>query len=86
MDGPKISIEDVVNRDIIITGYRTKKSKFGRNTSGMCLTLQFEFVGSQEKRIVFTGSDVLIEQMERYGDEVPFQATLKKIDKYYTLA
>lgn len=86
LDGPKMSIEDVINRDLVVTGFRTKKSKFGRNTSGMCLTLQFQFAGKDEKNIIFTGSDVLIEQMERYGDEVPFQAVIKKIDKYYTLA
>lgn len=85
LDGPKISIDDVVNREIIITGHRLKKSKYGRNNSGMCLTLQFEFVGTQEKRIVFTGSDVLIDQIERYAKEIPFQATIKKIDRYYTL-
>lgn len=85
LDGPKISIGDVVNREIVITGHRVKKSKYGRNNSGMCLTLQFEFVDTNEKRIVFTGSDVLIDQVERYAEEMPFQAIIKKIDKYYTL-
>lgn len=86
LDGPKLPIDDVTNREIEITGYKIAKSKYGKNASGMCLTLQFSFVGSEDKNVIFTGSDVLIEQMERYGDEVPFQTTIKKIDKYYTLA
>jgi len=36
--------------------------------------------------VLFTGSDVLIEQMEKYGDQIPFAATIKKIDRYYTLS
>jgi hypothetical protein len=40
LDGPKISIDEVVNREIVITGHRVKKSKYGRNNSGMCLTLK----------------------------------------------
>lgn len=38
-----------------------------------------------QHRVIFTGSDVLIEQMEKYGAEVPF-ATIKKIYRYYTLS
>lgn len=34
--------------------------------------------------ITFTGSNVLIEQIERYKAEIPFYTTIKKIDRYYT--
>lgn len=86
LDGPKLPIDDVTNRDMVVTGYKIAKSKYGKNTSGMCLTLQFQFVGCDDKNVIFTGSDVLIEQMERYGEEVPFQTVIRKIDKYYTFA
>jgi len=88
LDGPKIKIEEVVNREIVITGHCIKQSKFKKNNSGKCLTLQFTFAGQhqQEKRILFTGSDVLIDQLERYSNEIPFQTTVKRIDKYYTLS
>jgi len=46
----------------------------------------FVFVGTEDRKVVFTGSDVLIEQMERYGEEIPFVATIKKVDRYYTLS
>lgn len=47
-------------------------------------SLQFELDG--DRRVLFTGSDVLIEQVETYGDQIPFAATIKKIDRYYTLS
>jgi hypothetical protein len=87
LDGPKMRIDDVMNREIVVTGSRIKESKFGKNKSGKCLTLQFYFSGADaaEKRVMFTGSDVLIEQMEQYHAEIPFQTVIKRIDKYYTL-
>jgi hypothetical protein len=36
--------------------------------------------------VVFTGSSVLVEQMEKYGGKVPFVATIKRVDRYYTLS
>jgi hypothetical protein len=35
--------------------------------------------------VLFTGSDVLIEQMQKYGDQISFAATIKKIDRYFIL-
>jgi len=29
---------------------------------------------------------VLISQLEKYGGEIPFLATVRKIDRYYTLS
>lgn len=39
-----------------------------------------------EHKIFFTGSAVVMEQLEKYEEELPFQTTLKKIDKYLTLS
>lgn len=47
-----------------------------------CMTLQF--IVDEEKHILFTGSTVLTEQIREYKDELPFHATIKKIDKFYT--
>ena len=35
--------------------------------------------------ILFTGSGVLINQLEKYENEIPFVTEIKKINKYYTL-
>jgi hypothetical protein len=36
--------------------------------------------------VVFTGSSVLVEQMEKYGEKVPFIAVIKRVDRYYTMS
>lgn len=84
LDGNKVRIDDVLNVELRIVGYRIKSSKFEKNKSGNFLTLQIELCG--ERRVVFTGSDVLIGQIEKYKDEIPFLATIKKVDRYYTLS
>lgn len=84
LDGEKISIERVLNREIEIIGHKVSTSKYSKNKSGKCLTLQFILDG--ERRVLFTGSDVLIDQMAKYGAQVPFISAIKKVDKYYTLS
>jgi hypothetical protein len=83
LDGAKVRIDDVLNMELVVTGYTVRDSKFSKNKSGKYLTLQVQIDG--EKRVVFTGSDMLIGQLDRYGDNIPFRATIKKIDKFYTL-
>ena len=84
MDGLKLKIDNVINQEILIIGCKIKDSKFSKTNTSKCLTLQFVL---QEKRyVLFTGSSILIEQMEKYQNEIPFLATIKKIDRYYTLS
>ena len=82
LEGEKTRLDDIVNREIIATGYRIAGSK---HNDGKYLTLQFQFINEGWPRIVFTGSTVLASQMEKYGKEMPFQTIIKKIDKYYTM-
>jgi len=85
LEGGKVRLDSILNVEIQITGYRIQESKYnGKNKTGKCLTVQFEQDG--EQRVFFTGSDVLIQQFERYGDEIPFLATVKKVNKHYTLS
>lgn len=84
LDGDKLRIDDALNIELLVTGYRLTPSKYEKNKSGKCLTLQVEIEG--RRRVIFTGSDVLVSQLEKYGDEIPFNATIKKIDRYYTLS
>lgn len=83
LDGDKIRIDDVINQDVTVTGCRFAASKYEKNKSGKCLTLQILI--NDQKRVVFTGSDVMIEQMLKYEDQMPFLTTIKKINRYYTL-
>ena len=82
LDGDKVKIESILNKEILITGYRLTKSKQSEN--GKCLMLQFEI--EDAKHIIFTGSGVLTNQIEKYNHEIPFLTTIRKINKYYTFS
>ena len=79
-EGEKKKIDDILNKEILVIGYRIGKSKYkDRNY----LTLQFENGG--DKYIVFSGSGVLIKQANKYTDKMPFYTTIKKVNNYYTM-
>ena len=100
LDGQKVKIESILNQKIFITGCNVKKSKYDKNNSGKYLIIQFKNLPSEnlpsknlpsenlpsEKKVFLTGSDVLIDQIEKYKHEIPFLVTIKKIDRYYTFA
>lgn len=79
LEGDKIGISSILNKEITVTKYRVMKSK---HTDGDCLELQIELDG--RKRVLFTGSSVLLSQAKEYESEMPFLTTIKKIDKYYS--
>jgi len=80
--GDKIKIEEILGKEIEVTGYRISESQYKKTSSNNVLTLQFVING--ENRILFTGSGVLAEQIVKYKDEIPFMAKIEKVDKFYT--
>jgi len=80
LDGTKIRIDDVINKEITILNHSIKTSKL---KDGNYLTLQIE--KDDKKYVIFTGSLVLIDQIKKYKDEIPFLTTIRKINKYYSL-
>lgn len=84
LEGDKVKIDSILNQEILITGHKIKKSKYKKEGMEQCLMVQFAI--EETKKIFFTGSNVLIEQIEKYRDEIPFLATVKKIDRYYTFS
>jgi hypothetical protein len=84
LDGAKMKIDSVINKEILVTGFKVRGSKFTDEGSGRCLTLQFAL--DAQRYVLFSGSSILIEQVEKYGSEIPFLATIKRIDRYYTLS
>ena len=84
LDGDKLRIDDTLNIELLVIGFRITQSKYEKNKSGKCLTLQVDLNGT--KRVIFTGSDVLISQTEKYATEIPFVTVIKKIDRYYTFS
>lgn len=83
LDGDKIKIDDVLNKEVQIINYSIKESKYSKNNSGKYLTLQVIY--NDEKCVIFTGSDVLIDQIEKYNHEIPFLSTIRKINRYFSL-
>lgn len=78
--GEKIQVQKLFNLPITIFGFKIEPSKQKSGTD--LLTLQIEKSG--EKRIVFTGSGVLIDQIRRVPeDKFPFMATIKGDNDYY---
>ena len=83
VDGDKVKLDDILNKEIVVTGFNVTQSKY-QNNGKNCLKLQFEHKGI--KHVLFTGSNVLINQIERYQKEIPFISTIKKVDKFYTFS
>lgn len=74
-EGDKIKIDRILNKEIVVTAFKVEDSKF--ENKGKCLTLQIEYDNS--KRVVFTGSGILILQIEQVPkDKFPFRATIIK--------
>lgn len=80
--GDKIKIEKILNREIVVSRHKIEESKFPKNKSGKCLHLQIEIGGA--KNVVFTGSDVLINQISQITeDNFPFVTTIVKSGDHY---
>jgi hypothetical protein len=79
-------IADLVNQEIQITGYSIDRSKFTNADGDKKDRLTLEFLLDGEKHIAFTSSGVLIAQIVKYQDMIPFITTIKYINRYYTFS
>ena len=86
LDGLKVKLDDLLQKEIVINAFRIQDSKFNENKSGKYATVQFKLSDASDCQVFFTGSDVIIEQLEKYKDLLPFLCTIKKINRYYTLS
>lgn len=79
--GEKISIHKVLNRPVIVISSRVTESKFSKNNS-KCLALQIELEGA--KRVLFSGSQILIKQIEQVPEgEYPFETEIIKQGEHF---
>lgn len=81
-EGDKKKIEDILNKEILIIDFKIKDSKQRQNS--LYATIQFRI--DDNTFIVFSGSTVLINQLKKYKENLPFFTIIKRIDKYYTLS
>jgi len=83
LQGKKKRIDDILNLEILVLNFKISKSRFPEKCENY-VTIQFEC--KDEKYIIFTGSRVLTEQLEKYKGELPFLTKIVKRDKYYTFS
>jgi hypothetical protein len=77
LDGEKRKLDDILNIEILITGFKVGKSKYRDKNY---LTLQVEI--DNDKYVLFTGSAVLTNQVQKYMEKIPFYTKIKKIKNY----
>lgn len=78
LDGEKVKLKDIFGKEILVTGHSVHKSKFKDESY---LTLQFKF--ENKTCVLFTGSCVLIDQVEKYTNKIPFLTIIRDFGKYY---
>ncbi len=81
LEGEKVHLDTVLDKEILITNFRTSKSKFNERDY---ITIQFNDGG--KLFVVFTGSEVLTNQLKKYKDKLPFYTTIVKKGRYFTLS
>lgn len=84
LDGEKMRIDDAVGHEVTVLAYQTSKSHYGNSDNGMYVKIQIMLNG--KKKIIFTGSGILMRQCQEYADKIPFLATIVKPDKYYSFS
>ncbi|MBQ6109817.1 MAG: hypothetical protein IJL05_00350 [Alphaproteobacteria bacterium] len=82
MPGIKKHLDEILNREITVVDYRLRKSVQKSGTE----CLQMQFIMDNEVCVLFTGSCVLINQIQEAKNNIPFAGTIVKIDRYYSFS
>jgi RNA-directed DNA polymerase len=80
-EGEKIKIDDVLNKPLEVLNFRVLNGKY---QTEKCLQVQVRL--HNVLKVIFTGSKVLTEQLEKYEKELPFETTIVKPHRYYTFS
>jgi len=79
--GDKITLTEILDQQVIVCAYRIEDSKYGKRDA-KCLHLQIEI--NNEKRVLFTGSTVLMDTLEKIPEaSFPFSTTIVKEMDWY---
>lgn len=82
MPGIKKRIGQIIDKEIMIVDFRVMDSKHRQNSK--CLQIQFVLDG--EVCVAFTGSVVLLDQIQFSKDKIPFKTKINRNDNYFTLS
>lgn len=80
--GEKIKISKVLNKEIKVLAFQVKKSKIEKD--GFYIQMQIEV--DDERKVLFTNSSVLKDQLEKYKDNLPFITTIIQPKKYFSFS
>lgn len=82
MEGDKIEIYKVLNKEVEVLAFEIKPSKYAEKGNGNCLHLQLKVDGA--KRVLFTGSGVLMDAIQQVPPEAfPITTTIIKQNESY---
>lgn len=87
LDGDRKRLDEVVGKEIVITGFRISKSKY----TDQYTVIQFYFANdeTETRYVYFTGSTVITDQIAQIGEKLEegqyVKTVLKKIGKYHSL-
>lgn len=86
LKGDKVTIEEILNKEIVITNIKKEKSKLQQGGTYNKIQIIDKFVdGQPHYAIFFSSSGILEKQINKYKDNLPFSATIIKQKNYYTL-
>lgn len=80
--GEKIKISKVLNKEIKVLAFQVNKSKIEKD--GFYIQMQIEV--DDERKVLFTNSSVLKDQLEKYKDNLPFITTTIQPKKYFSFS
>ena len=84
LTGKKVSIDSILDKDVEFRAAWIEPSKYNQGKD----RLRIQVIKDGEELIIFTGSEVLMDQFKQILDvkgAMPFVACITKISKYYTL-
>lgn len=76
----KYKTSNILNKEVTVLRFRVGDSKKREGTK--YITIQVEVDGKH--RVVFTGSEVLYNQLIKYQEHLPFIAIIRKINDFYS--
>ena len=82
LEGNKIRIDEILNKQLTVINFRVSESKFSKNNNGKYITIQVEI--ENQNKVIFTGSAILTKQCEKYKNHMPFNAQIIRQNNYYT--
>ncbi len=80
--GEKIKVSKILNKLVVVKDYKINESKFEKSNNDKCLCLQIDVEG--ENRILFSGSKILINQIQRVDRSMlPFTTMIVKENEHF---